>query len=285
VCHVHLCYQLLEITSHKKLFTPGPLSVSSTTKSAMLEDIGSRDPKFMDIIKEARNGVVCLAEANPERYTCVFMQGSGTFCTESVLQTSIPRNDGHIVVFSNGDYAKRMEALCDKFNAKCTLHTFPSTDKLPLGGIEKILQELDAPVTNFGIAHCETSCGVINDAKSIGELVKKYVPSATFIVDAMSSFGGVPIDLAASNIDFLVTSPNKCIEGIPGFGLVIADKKKLLDCAGNSRSVSLDLTEQFKGLEQTGQFRFTPPTHVILGFRQALIELKKEGGIKARAAR
>ena len=278
---VTLC---LEFTC-KKLFTPGPLSVSSATKNAMLKDIGSRDPEFMDVIKEVRNSVISLAEANPERYTCVLMQGSGTFATESVLQTSIPRNDSHVVVLSNGDYAKRMEGLCKKFNANCTVYTFPSTDKLPLDGVEKALQEQGTTATNVAITHCETSLGVINDAKSIGELVKRYAPSAVYIVDAMSSFGGVPLDIAGSNIDFLVTSPNKCIEGIPGFGLVIADKDKLLNCEGNSRSVSLDLTAQYKGLEATGQFRFTPPTHVMLAFRQALIELKQEGGIKARAAR
>jgi len=269
----------------KKLFTPGPLSVSSTTKNAMLEDVGSRDPGFMDVVKEVRSSVINLAEANPERYTCVIMQGSGTFCTESVLQTSIPRNDGHVVVLSNGDYAKRMEILCEKFNINCTLYTFPCTDKLPLDGVERALQEQGSSVTNVAVTHCETSCGAINDARSIGTLVKRYAPSAVYIVDAMSSFGGVPLDLADSNIDFLITSPNKCIEGIPGFGLVIADKNKLLMCEGNSRSVSLDLTAQYKGLEATGQFRFTPPTHVILAFRQALTELRQEGGINVRAAR
>lgn len=268
----------------KKLFTPGPLNVSETTRRAMLQDIGSRSPEFIDIIRDVRSRMVALAGASHEQYTCVPMQGSGTFCSEAVLQTSIPADGGDVVIFANGVYGKRMETICKGFKANCTVHEFPDIDKVPVDAVEKILKQ-HPQFTNVCIIHCETSCGVINDIKSVGGLVRKYCPNALYFVDAMSSFGAIPVDLAGSNIDFLVTSPNKCIEGVPGFGLVIVDKQKLVECEGNCRSTSLDLVDQYKGFETNGQFRFTPPTHGILALRQALIELEQEGGPLGRASR
>ena len=250
----------------------------------MLQDVGSRSPEFIDIIGETRHRVISLAGANPEQYTCVPMQGSGTFCSEAVLQTSIPADGGDTVILTNGIYGRRMETLCRGFKAQCIVHDFPETDKVPIDAVEDILKQ-HPNFTNVCIIHCETSCGVINDIKSVGKLVRKYCPNALYFVDAMSSFGAVPVDLAGSHIDFLVTSPNKCIEGVPGFGLIIVDKEKLLQCEGNCRSTSLDLVDQYKGFEANGQFRFTPPTHGILAFRQALIELEQEGGPLGRASR
>lgn len=268
----------------KKLFTPGPLNVSETTRHAMLQDVGSRSPEFIEVIRETRSQMISLAKANLDQYTCIPMQGSGTFCTEAVLQTSIPADGGDTVIFANGIYGKRMETLCKGFKAQCTVHVFPETDEIPTEAVEEILKE-HPHYSNVCMIHCETSCGVINDIKSVGKLVRKYCPNALYFVDAMSSFGAIHVDLAASNIDFLVTSPNKCIEGVPGFGLVIVDKKKLMQCEGNCRSTSLDLVDQYKGFESNGQFRFTPPTHAILAFRQALIELEQEGGPSGRASR
>ena len=268
----------------KKLFTPGPLNVSEATRRAMLQDVGSRSPEFIDVIREIRSRVITLAGANPEQYTCVPMQGSGTFCTEAVLQTSILADGGDTVIFANGIYGKRMDTVAKGFKANTRLHVFPDTDKVPLDAVEEVLKQ-NPHFTNVCIIHCETSSGAINDIKSLGALVREYCPNALYFVDAMSSFGAIPVDLAGSNIDFLVTSPNKCIEGVPGFGLVIVDKQKLLQCEGNCRSTSLDLVDQYKGFEANGQFRFTPPTHAILAFRQALIELEQEGGPLGRASR
>ena len=268
----------------KKLFTPGPLNVSETTRHAMLQDVGSRSPEFIDVIREVRSRVITLSGANPEQYTCIPMQGSGTFCTEAVLQTSIPANGGDTVIFANGIYGKRMNTVCKGIKANSTLHVYPDTDKVPLDAVEEILKQ-KPHFTNVCVIHCETSSGAINDIKTLGAMVRKYCPNALYFVDAMSSFGAIPVDLAGSNIDFLVTSPNKCIEGVPGFGLVIVDKQKLMQCEGTCRSTSLDLVDQYKGFEANGQFRFTPPTHAILAFRQALIELEQEGGPLGRASR
>ena len=283
LCHVFSFVLLLDFAA-KKLFTPGPLNVSSTIRHAMLEDMGSRDPEFIGVIKDVRKRVISLAGADPKQYTCVPMQGSGTFCTEAILQTSIPADGGDTVIFANGVYGKRMETICKGFKAHCTLHVFPDTAKVPTDAVEEILKQ-HPHFTNVCVIHCETSSGAINDVKSLGGLVRKYCPNALYFVDAMSSFGSIPLDLAGSNIDFLVTSPNKCMEAPPGFGLVIADIQKLMQCEGNCRSTSLDLVAQYKGFEANGQFRFTPPTNVFLAFRQALIELEQEGGPLGRASR
>lgn len=255
-----------------------------TTRRAMLQDVGSRSPEFIDVVREVRSRTISLAGADPNLYTCIPMQGSGTFCTEAVFQTSVPAGGGDVVIFANGVYGKRMETICKGFKANCTVHVFPDTNRVPVDAVEEILKH-HPHYTNVAIIHCETSCGVINDIKDVGKLVRKYCPDAMYFVDAMSSFGSIPVDLAGCNIDFLVTSPNKCIEGVPGFGLVIADKQKLVQCEGNSRSTSLDLFDQYKGFEANGQFRFTPPTHAILAFQQALIELEQEGGPLGRASR
>lgn len=102
----------------------------------------------------------------------------------------------------------------------------------------------------------------------------------------MSRFGGIPIDVSGDKIDFLVSSPNQCIQGVPGFAFVLARRDLLQASEGSARSLSLDLHAQWKGLESDGQFRFTPPTHTLLAFSQGLQELEEEeGGIEARASR
>jgi 2-aminoethylphosphonate-pyruvate transaminase len=137
--------------------------------------------------------------------------------------------------------------------------------------------------THLAMVHCETTTGILNPVEPIGRLARES--GITFIVDAMSSFGAIPLDLPAIGIDFLVSSANKCIEGVPGFSFVLAQRDKLAACAGQSRGLSLDLHEQWRGFESNGQFRFTPPTHALLAFSRALRELADEGGVAARAAR
>jgi 2-aminoethylphosphonate-pyruvate transaminase len=136
-------------------------------------------------------------------------------------------------------------------------------------------------VTHVAVIHCETTTGILNPVEEIGEKVAGS--GASFLVDAMSSFGAIPLDLR--HVDFVVSSANKCIEGVPGFGFIVARRPALEAAKGQARTLSLDLHAQWAGLEGDGQFRFTPPTHVLLAFRQALAELAAEGGIAGRAAR
>jgi len=208
------------------------------------------------------------------------MQGSGTFSVEAVFQTAVSRT-GRVLILANGAYGKRMMKICDSIGISYDHNVSSEAMPVPIKVVEEML------VKNLydlvAIVHCETSSGVINDVEEVARVVRAKQPSAAVFVDAMSSFGAVP--LLINNIDYLVSSANKCLEGVPGFGYAICRKEKLAQCKGNSRSLSLDLYDQVQNLDKTSQFRFTPPTHTILAFKQALDEFWAEGGVAGRAAR
>lgn len=265
----------------KLLFTPGPLSTSETVKQAMLHDLGSRDPEFLSLIKDIRRRLLQLGHIADGFYEAVLMQGSGTFAVESVLSSVIPRS-GKLLVAINGAYGHRMAKIAAVLGISCETIVFE--EALPVD-VERVCARLahTPAITHVGTIHCETSTGILNPIAELGRAV--HDSGRIFIVDAMSSFGGIPIDISSDKIDFLVSSANKCIQGVPGFAFVLARRDLLRASEGCARSLSLDLHSQWKGLETDGQFRFTPPTHTLLAFWQALQELEEEGGIEARASR
>ena len=247
-----------------------------------MHDVGSRDANFVDVVREIRQGLLAVAGVGQaDGYEAILIQGAGTFGIESVISSVIPPG-GKLLIIINGAYGKRIRAIADRLGIEtAVIEVKENTPPDP----EQVRRSLagDCEITHVALVHCETSSGVLNPLNEIGAVVKES--GRTFIVDAMSSFGGIPLNMAEAGIDFLVSSANKCIEGVPGISLVIADRERLLASSGCSRSVSLDLLAQWKGLEDTGQFRFTPPTHAILAFRQALRELDDEGGVVGRANR
>ena len=265
----------------KLLFTPGPLTTSEGVKKAMMRDLGSRDTEFLELVGRIRRRLLELGNVAGAGYEAVLMQGSGTFAVESVLSSIVPR-DGKLLVLANGAYGHRMAQIARTMGISTEICNFPEAQPVDLAKSRRALVRNGAD-TNVGVVHCETSTGIMNPIDEIGGLVKEL--GRVFIVDAMSSFGGVPLDLAASHIDFLVASANKCIQGVPGFGFVLARRDPLIAAEGCARSVSLDLLAQLKGFERDGQFRFTPPTHALLAFWQALVELEEEGGVAGRASR
>lgn len=265
----------------KILFTPGPLTTSLSVKEAMLRDLGSRDIEFIEIVKEIRKDLLELAGVSEEKYQTVIMQGSGTFGIEAVITSSVPKN-GKLLSIINGAYGRRITSIANKIGVKNTSIEFKENEIPDVKKIKELLDE-DDEITNVSIVHCETTTGIFNPLQEIGKVVKDF--EKTFIVDAMSSFGAVPVDFEICNIDYLVSSSNKCIEGVPGFSFVIVEKDELIRTENNARSLSMDLYEQWKGLEKNGQFRFTPPTHSLLAFHQAIKELKDEGGVSARGER
>ncbi len=265
----------------KVLFTPGPLTTSRTVKQAMLRDLGSRDFEFIGIVRAIRSKLVALAGATPGEYEAIPMQGSGTFSVEAVLTSTVPP-DGKVLVVINGAYGHRMMALCKTASIACAALEFPEDTAPDPARVAEALAE-DPAITHIAVVHCETTTGILNPIGAIGAVVKKA--GKVYFVDAMSSFGAVPVDVGGCHIDYLVSSSNKCIEGVPGFGFVIAKHDTLMATQGYARSMSLDLYAQWKGLASNGQFRFTPPTHALLAFHQALLELEDEGGVEGRAAR
>lgn len=265
----------------KVLFTPGPLTTSRTVKHAMLRDVGSRDFEFIELVRDIRQKLVELGQVSSAGYTTVLMQGSGTFGLEAVVSSTVPP-DGKLMVIVNGAYGKRLVKMASVLKIKTLVLECPENTPPALEQVEAALTD-NPGITNVAVVHCETTTGIINPIREIGEIVGKA--GATYFVDAMSSYGAVPVNLRECGIDYLVSSANKCIEGVPGFSFVLARTSSLEKTTGYARTLSLDLLEQYRGLEKNGQFRFTPPTHALIAFRQALAELEAEGGVVGRADR
>lgn len=265
----------------KVLFTPGPLTTSRTVKQAMLRDLGSRDFNFMKVLQDIRQRLLDIGEVRKGDYEAIIMQGSGSFGLESVVSSTIPR-DGKLLVIINGAYGRRITLIANVLNIEVETLTYPENSKPDLEEIEATLAA-DSAITNVAVVHCETTTGLVNPVKEIGDIVKRY--GKVYFLDAMSSFAAIPLNLAECGVDYLVSSANKCIEGVPGFSVILAKRDTLLATEGYARSLSFDLLAQWKGLEANGQFRFTPPTHTLLAFHQALLELELEGGVEGRAAR
>jgi 2-aminoethylphosphonate-pyruvate transaminase len=266
----------------KLLFTPGPLTTSFPVKQAATRDLGSRDVAFQQVIKDVRQGLLDVAGVSPDEYTTVPVQGSGTFAIESVLCSVVDKKKG-VLVIANGAYGLRQTAITKAHKIPTILYECADYEAPSLEAIEKLLQTTAKDVSHVSVVHSETTSGIVNDVETIGVLAKKY--NKKLIIDAMSSFGAYPLDFKKGGIDYLISSANKCIEGVPGFAFAICRKSALEEAKGNSSSLALDLYAQNAGLDANGQFRFTPPTHPLIAFGQALKELQIEGGVAARGRR
>lgn len=263
------------------LLTPGPLTTTDTVKQAMLKDWCTWDDEYNTLVNSIRHRLVRLAApGHTEEYTAVLMQGSGSFSVEAVLGTALPRQGGKLVVAVNGAYGERMVEMAKVLGIPVTAVRFDEREAISPAVFEEALMK-DPSITHAAIVHCETTTGVLNPLHELSEAVRRQ--GKTLIVDAMSSFGGVPLDMHELGIDYLISSSNKCIQGVPGFGFVLARISCLTACKGNARSLSLDLYDQWDIMERmNGKWRYTSPTHVVRAFDQALIELEEEGGVNAR---
>jgi 2-aminoethylphosphonate-pyruvate transaminase len=266
----------------KILFTPGPLTTSLSVKQAMLHDAGSWHFEFNARVKWIRARLLDIAGLSLDgEWEAIPLQGSGTFGMEAVFATCIPPQ-GKVCVLANGAYGERMILMLQHLKIEHVVLRSPENAPTDTAALDKILAA-DRSITHVASVHCETTTGILNPINEVGEVVKRH--DRTCVVDAMSSFGAIPIDFARAGIDYLVSSANKCIEGVPGFSFIICRREDLLGCDGYARSLSLNLLDQLKGFEKNGQFRYTPPTHSLLAFEQALKELELEGGVAARGAR
>jgi len=265
----------------KLLFTPGPLSTSASTKQAMLRDLGSRDLEFLTLVRDIRTRLLRLADVAEPAYAAIPLQGSGTYAVEAAIGTVVPRG-GKLLILTNGAYGERLVKIASVLEIAHTRLDFPEGEPIDADQVGAAL-DADAALAYVVLVHCETSTGLINPIAAIADAVRTR--GRCLLVDAMSSFGALPISVETLGIDVLITSANKCLQGVPGCGLIIARRARIEACAGHSRSLSLDLHTQLRGLDQDGQFRFTPPTHVLLALAQALDELDREGGISGRGAR
>ncbi|WP_233830272.1 2-aminoethylphosphonate--pyruvate transaminase [Paraburkholderia sp. ZP32-5] len=263
------------------LLTPGPLTTALSTKEAMLRDWGSWDGDFRAMTAQLRASLLHIAGDIAGDYDCVPLQGSGSYCVEAMLGSLIPR-DGHTLVLANGAYGKRVATTLGYLGRACTL--LDKGDYLPPRGVEVArMLDADPSITHVVAIHCETSSGILNPLEEIAAVVAKK--GRKLLIDSMSAFGAVPLDVRQIVCEAFVSSANKCIEGVPGFGFVIARKSALADTKGRSHSLALDIHDQWDVMNRTGQWRFTPPTHAVAAFVEALRLYRLEGGQPARLAR
>lgn len=263
------------------LLTPGPLTTSYAVKQAMLRDWGSWDNDFRAMTAEMRSRLLDMLGQGADEFDCVPMQGSGTFSVEAMLGTFVPRS-GKVLVLANGAYGLRSaQTLACLGIAHVVLN---KGDYLPPRGDEvaQILAD-DPAITHVVAIHCETSSGILNPIDEIAQAT--YAAGRKLLIDSMSAFGALPLEVAKIRYEAMVSSANKCIEGVPGFGFVIARKSELEAAKGNSTSLSLDVHAQWATMNKTGQWRFTPPTHVVAAFLEALRAHEAEGGVEGRGAR
>ncbi len=262
------------------LLTPGPLTTTLTTKAAMLRDWGSWDASFNAVTARVRERLTAIVNGR-ETHVCVPMQGSGTFSVEGAVNTLVPR-DGHVLVLINGAYGKRLARLTEMMGRR--LSVFETADDVPTtaADVARAL-DADASITHVGLIHCETSTGILNALPEIADVVAKR--GRSLIVDAMSSFGAIPIDAKKIPFDALIAASGKCIEGPPGMGFVFVRRTVLEQCAGRSTSLALDLYDQWTYMERTTQWRYTPPTHVVAAVDAALEQYIAAGGQPARYRR
>ena len=263
------------------LLTPGPLTTAYETKQAMLKDWGSRDMEFRKMTADLRCQLLELINDPAGEFDCVPMQGSGTYSVEAMLGTFIPR-DGKALVLANGAYGMRAAAILARMGRAHT--TIDKGDYLPPRGREvAVALKHDPTITHVVSVHCETSSGILNPIEEIAATVR--AAGRKLLIDGMSSFGAIPLDSQSVPFDAMASSSNKCFEGVPGFGFVIARKHSLENADGNCHSLSLDVHAQWCGMNRNGQWRFTPPTHVVAAFLEALRAHRIEGGVAGRAAR
>ena len=264
------------------LLTPGPLTTTRTVREAMMEEYSTWDVDYNNIVESIRNSLVRLAvrdDVNFDSFTSVLMPGSGTFSVESVVGSVIPPG-GKLLVLNNGAYGARVATISRMLGIETVELSQVETELTNLNEVEKILME-DSAISHVAMVHCETTTGMLNPAEAVGEIVRRL--GRIYILDAMSSFGGIPISMESTGAHYLISSANKCVQGVPGFGFVIADRDQLESTKGLARSHSLDLYEQWREMESKGgKWRFTSPTHVVNAFACALEELDAEGGVEAR---
>ena len=262
------------------LLTPGPLTTSPTVKQAMLHDFGSRDGTFIDINASVRQRLVNIIDG-ADSHVCVPLQGSGTFVVEAMIGTFIPA-DGKLLVLVNGAYGHRIARICNCIGRDHVIQETAEDVPVDLEQLDRNLAG-DGEITHVAVIHCETTSGILNPVKEVADIVARH--GRGLLIDAMSAFGAIPLSTRDVKFDALVASSNKCLEGSPGMGFCLADKAALQDTQGNSPSLCLDLYDQWVAMEGNGQWRFTPPTHAILAFNQALDEFEAEGGVEGRGGR
>jgi len=262
------------------LLTPGPLTTSNRTRQAMMVDWGSWDDRFNQLTASVCTQLLAILNG-ADSHHCVPLQGSGTFAVEAAIGTLVPR-EGKVLVLINGAYGKRLAKICEVLGRAFSTFETAEDEPTTAADVDRLLRA-DSAITHVALIHCETSTGILNPLPEIAQVVKHH--GKRLIIDAMSSFGALPIDAREVPFEALIAASGKCLEGVPGMGFVFAEKHALAAAQGNCHSLAMDLFDQHSYMVKTGQWRFTPPTHVVAALHEALLQYAEEGGLPARHQR
>ncbi len=268
------------MTESPILLTPGPLTTREATRRAMLKDWGSRDPAFIALTAELRERLLLVAQESAT-HVAVPLQGSGTFAVEATIATLVSRR-ARLLVLVNGAYGERMITIATRLGLDVTALRWPEDAAVDPAVVDHALQD-DPSISHVALVHCETTTGLLNPMEAVAEVVARH--GRKLLLDAMASFGALPIDLRTTSVAAVIASSNKCLEGTPGLGFALIEREALAGAEGVCASLSLDLHAQWRGFEANGQWRFTPPVQVVAALVEALRALEAEGGPPARLAR
>lgn len=262
------------------LLTPGPLTTAPAIRAPMSHDYGSRDPAFVAMSDAVRARLAAMAGPS-ESLVAVPLQGSGTFAVEAAIGTFLPRS-GHLLVLVNGAYGERMVEITRRIGRTVTALTWDEDAPVDPARLDAALAA-DPAISHVAVVYCETTTGILNPLAEVAEVVARH--GRRLLIDAMSAFGALPLQLSEVPFDAVLASSNKCLEGVPGIGFVIARREALAATQGQAHSLSLDLFAQQARFAKDGQWRFTPPTHVLAALHAALEAHAAEGGVEGRGAR
>lgn len=262
------------------LLTPGPLTTSLSVKQAMLHDYGSRDATFIELNARILERLAAIVNGDG-RYVTVPLQGSGTFVVEAMIGNFVPA-DGKLLILINGAYGQRIAKICDYYGRNYLAQVCAEDVPVDTAQLDATL-DADADISHVVVVHCETTSGILNPIHEVADIVARH--GRALLIDSMSAFGALPLDASEVSFDAVVASSNKCLEGAPGMGFCVAREAALAKTEGNSPSLVLDLYDQWRAMQKNRQWRFTPPTHVLLAFDQALTEFEAEGGVAGRGGR
>jgi len=260
------------------LLNPGPATTTDTVKNSLLvPDICPREKEFGELMKRVMKKLVDVIHGGPE-YTSVIFTGSGTAAIEACITSVVP-HDKKIFIINNGAYGKRMVQIAKINKIDCIHYEEAVNKEINLNSIESFLKQNKREISHLAIVHHETTTGMLNPVNEICKISNSF--GIECIVDAMSSYAGIPINIKEMNADFLISSSNKCIQGMAGLSFVIS-RVSSLDKLNNipPRSLYLDLLGQFQSLKKTNQMRFTPAVQIFYALEQALNEYFEETAIR-----
>jgi 2-aminoethylphosphonate-pyruvate transaminase len=261
-------------SSRKILLNPGPATTTHSVKMAqVVDDICPREYEFGDLMEFVSQELTTIV-ADTKNYTTILFGGSGTAVVESVLSSVVPHNK-KVLIVNNGAYGKRMCQIAEAYDMDFIEFTSSPIEPIDINKLESAIKE-NSDISHLAVIHNETTTGLLNNLDDLGALAKKY--NLELIVDAMSSYAAIPIDMKKQNITYLMASSNKNIQGMAGVGFAIANTEaieKVKDI--KPRNFYLNLYAQYENFIKTHQMRFTPPVQTLYALKQAIIEAKEEG--------